>query len=533
LKLRKQKTVDGSTLVERKSWWILGLAIFVIVCFGLTVPGLYLGLIRSGFLGDHVPTGQTALLTGLIGLTVLFCLYMLNQQAQLVRMRRKMHQDEMELEESRGRLAEVTSLFQLGTTLHMDLPLETIAEITVRRIASSLHCQDVSLFLVQPETRSLVCKASFGLTQRAVEPDVPFGAGALGWAAGHREPILMRAGEKEARFAAFFESHADAGSVLLLPVTVERRCIAVIQASRSNTAEPFRLEHRDIGQLFADSVAPVVDRAQATQRLKQAEAAAGTAPSPMEESASGAFRDVFLTAVGTELKSPLTTIVAYSEVLDQNEGKMTPAMRREFSARLKDEGARMMALVDDVLDLVRLELGRYLLDLRLANVNQIARSAVESVKPLAETKGVALDLDLDGSIPDQHVDPAKLRQAVLHLLRNAIRFTPGRTRVRLTTLLSNDGVRIEVKDAGPAVPPEASNAVFELESLGEEYGKRCKDGRGFGLHLTRRFVELHGGQVGAGTSTDGGATFWIRLPRGEDLSSLIGSDPFLEEIAKS
>ena len=528
----KARVTSSTSQYDRKSWWILGLAIFIIVCFSLTVPALYLGLVRSGFLGDRVPTGEGALLVGLTGLSVLFCLYMLHQQSQLLQMRRKIHQDEMELEESKGRLAEVTSLFQLGTTLNMDLPLETVSEITVRRVAGSLHCHDVTLFLLQPESRSLSSKASFGLTQRAPEPNVPLGEGAIGWSAGHREPILMRAAEKESRFAQFFDSHPDVGSVLILPVTVERRCVAVIQACRAKTADPFRLEHRDIGQLFADSVAPVLDRAQATLRVQQAAAAAGNAPSPAEESVAGAFRDVFLTSAGTELKSPLTTIVAFSEVLDQNDGKMTPAMRREFSARLRDEAQRMMALVDDVLDLVRLELGRYLLDLHLANVNQIARAALDQIKPMAESKGIALDLDLDGSIPDQHVDPTKLRQAVLHLLRNAVRFAPSRTRVRVISLLDSEGVRVEVRDMGPPVPPEASSAVFELESVGDQFGKRCKAGRGFGLHLTRRFVELHGGQVGAGTSADGGATFWIRLPRGEDLTSLIGSDPFLEEIAK-
>jgi signal transduction histidine kinase len=517
---------------DRKTWWLLGLAIFIIFGFCVTVPSLYVALARSGFLGDLLSPSAGPLLIGLIGLTALYCLLMIRQQSQINRIRRSMLVDQMELEQSRGRLAELTSLFQLGNTLHMDLPLETILEITVRRLASTLHSHDVSLFLYDPTSRKLPCKATFGLTARGAEPEVTVGEGAVGWVARHHEPILMRVTDKEARFAKFFESHPDAGSVLLLPVAVEKRCVAVLQVCRALKAEPFRLEHRDIGQLFADNVAAVIDRAQAMVRIRQTAAAAGTEPPPTAESATGPFRDLFLTTATSELKTPLATIVAYSEVLDQNEGKMTPAMRKEFSDRLRDEAQRTMVLVDDVLDLVRLEMGRYLLDLHFTGVNQIARAAIDLAKPMAEARGITMDADLDPAIPDQHLDPAKLRQSILHLLRNAVRLSPAKGRVRLKTSINEQGIQVEVHDAGPSIPAEAAASVFELESVGERHGKRCGDGMGFGLHLARRFVELHGGQVGAGPSPEGGATFWLVLPRGEDLSSLIGSDSFAEDLAK-
>ena len=516
---------------DRKTWWLLGLAIFIIVGFCITVPTLYVALARSGFLGDMLPPSTGPLLIGLVGLTAIYCLLMIRQQSQINRIRRSMLVDQMELEQSRGRLAELTSLFQLGNTLHMDLPLETILEITVRRLASTLHSHDVSLFLHDPATRKLSCEATFGLTARGPEPDVTMGEGAVGWVARHHEPILMKATDKEARFAEFFQSHPDAGSVLVLPVTAEKRCVAVLQVCRAPKAEPFRLEHRDIGQLFADNVAAVIDRAQAMVRIRQTALAAGNEPPPAAESATGPFRDVFLTAATSELKSPLSTIVAYSEVLDQNEGKMTPAMRKEFSDRLRNEAQRTMVLVDDVLDLVRLEMGRYLLDLHFTGVNQIARAAIDLAKPMADARGIAIDADLDPAIPDQHLDPAKLRQSILHLLRNAIRLSPAKGRVRLKTALNDQGVQVEVQDAGPSIPAESAESVFELESIAEHHSKRCGDGMGFGLHLTRRFVELHGGQVGAGPSPEGGAIFWFILPRGDDLTSLIGADPFAGELS--
>ena len=516
---------------DRKTWWLLGLAIFMIVGFCVTVPTLFVALYKSGYLQDRLPVGFPFLLIGLIGLTVLFCLLMIHQQSQINRIRHRMMADQMELEQARGRLAELTSLFQLGNTLHMELPLDTVLEITVRRLASTLHSHDACIFLFDPAARTLSCKATFGLRGKGAESDVDYGEGPVGWVARHKEAIVMRAGEKGARFSEFFATHPDAGSVLLLPLVHEKRCVAVLQVCRPAKADPFRVEHRDIGQLFAENIGAVIDRAQTMVRIRQTAAAA--APAAPTESETSAFRDVFLTAASSELKSPLTTIVAYAEVLDQNDAGMTPAMRREFASRLRGEAQRIMTLVDDVLDLVRLELGRYLLDLHFSNVNPITRAALETVQPLADSRGVAVDLDLDAAIPDQHLDPTKLKQSVLALLRNAVRFSPAKGRIRLRTSLDVEGVLIEIRDQGPPIPAEASNAVFELESIGEGYGRRCRDGHGLGLHLTRRFVELHGGSVGSGPSPEGGATFWIRLPKGEDLSSLFGSAPYVEELARS
>jgi signal transduction histidine kinase len=340
----------------------------------------------------------------------------------------------------------------------------------------------------------------------------------------------MRSTDKEARFAKFFAAHADAGSVLMLPVHVEKRCVAVLQVCRAQKAEPFRLEHRDIGQLFADNVAPVIDRAQAVARIRQTAAAAEATPH-VYEGAMGSFRDVFLSTAAAELKAPLSTIVAYTEVLDQNDGKLTPATRLEFSDRLRSEAQRTMAIVDDVLDLVRLELGRYLLDLHRGNVNQIARTALELATPTAVARGVTIDVDLDPDIPDQHLDPAKLHQSVFHLLRNAIRLSPSKGRVRLATALLEKHVRIEVQDSGPAAPADGSGGAFDLERIGAPDDKRSADGMGFGLLLARRFVELHGGKAGADPAPEGGAIFWFQLPRGEDLTTLIGTDPFVEDLA--
>lgn len=516
--------------VDRQTWGMLGLIIFVILGFAVTVQALFVSIVDSGYLGERLPVGGWILLIGLVGLTLIFCLYVVRQQSEINRFRGRLMAEQMELEQSRVRLGELTSLFQLGSSLHMELSLETILEIIVQRVASTLHSHDVSIFLYDPDTKTLKCMAEFGLAPKEPEVDVTLGDGAVGWAARHREPILMQANEREARFAEHFMAHPDAGSALILPVTVEGRCVAVLQVHRAGKAEPFRLEHRDIGKLFADNVGAVIDRALVVTKLEKR--AADLKPAAGAQARQTlTFQDSFLSAAENELKNPITAILAYAEVLDQNDKRMTSPMRHEFTARLRDETQRLLEMVDDVLDLARLETGRFLLDLRVENVNKVARAALDTVRPLAAGKQIELEVKLDEKVPDQHMDMMKVKQAMLHLLRNAIRFSPAKGWITLSTWLGDDHVRIEVRDSGPSVEPEAASMVFDLDGQITTTSRRVKDGLGFGLHLTKRFVELHGGQVGVEPGPSGmGVVFWIRLPRGDGKESVIGKDPFLEQL---
>lgn len=519
--------------IDSRIWWLFGLSITLILALSATIPLLVLSLVRSGMLdGFFTADGGFSMVTGLLGLTILFSMTLVHQVTQVNKARRRMIQDQMDLEQSKCRLAELTSLFQLDNSLHMGLPIQTILEITVRRIGSTLHAHEVDIFLLSRETKSLQCAASSGLAPRPPQADVPIDEGPIGWCARHREPILLVAGARGATFAEYLASRAGAGSILLLPILAEKRCIGVLQVARSSSSDGFRTEHRDLAQLFADNIGPVIERARGDASLRQNTAAAAANPSAAGASVAGPFQDSLLQSAGHELKSPLTSIIAYAEVLDQSDTRMTLAMRAEFSGRVRTEAQRLMGLVDDVLDLVRLELGRYVLELRIGRVNDVVQEAVDAVRSLAAEKGIVVEASLDEKIPSQHLDPAKLRHSVMHLLRNAIGFAPARSRVTITTAMGDGNVRITVLDQGPMVDAVNPAEIFEIDVVARNEQKRAKNGVGFGLHLTKRFVELHGGSVGAGASPDGGSMLWIQLPWNSDLSSLVGEDSFVEELTQ-
>ena len=518
--------------IESKTWWLIGLSILIILGFSVTIPLLLLSLVRAGVLEGVLPSdGGFSLVVGLLGLAAVFSLNLVYQQTQIDKMRRRMIQDQLDLEQSKSRLAELTSLFQLGNSLHLDLPLQTILEITVRRIGSTLHAHDVDAFLFSRETKSLHCAASNGLAPRPPQPEVPYGEGPVGWCARHRQPIFLVAGEKGVPFAEFLAAQADTGSILFVPVRADKVCVGVLQISRSATAEPFRAEHRDVAQLFADNVGPLIERARGAAVLRQNTAAVASAPPPVDTSVGSSFQDSLLHNAGQVLKSPLTTILAYSEVLNQNDKRLTPAMRSEFSARVRTEAHRTISLVDDVIDLVRLELGRYVLELRVGNVNDVVKEAVEAVQFFSAPKEIVVEVSLDEKIPSQHLDLGKLRHSVIHLLRNAIRYSPAKSRVGIATKRGETEIRIEVLDRGPGIDAVDCLELFELDVAARNEEKR-PIGVGIGLHLMKRFVELQGGTVGAAPSANGGSLFWIELPWSNDLSTLVGEGTFAEELTR-
>ena len=151
--------------IESKTWWLIGLSILMILGFSVTIPLLLLSMVKAGILQGVLPSdGGFSVVVGLLGLAAVFSLNLIYQQTQINAMRRRMVQNQVDLEQSKSRFAELTSLFQLGSSLHMELPLQTILEIAVRRVASTLHAHDVDLFLLSRETKSLHCASSFGLT---------------------------------------------------------------------------------------------------------------------------------------------------------------------------------------------------------------------------------------------------------------------------------------------------------------------------------------------------------------------------------
>src|SRR5262249_28317816 len=153
-------------------------------------------------------------------------------------------------------------------------------------------------------------------------------------------------------------------------------------------------------------------------------------------------------------KTPLTSVIAYAELLDDNDTSLTHEQRREFLARLRAEAERLLALIDEILDLTRLESGKLVLKRGTLPLNEVAQSALETTGAFAARHRIRLDHQLGDGLPPVSVDEVKIRQVVTNLLVNAIKFSPEGGTVSLRTDRDGDWITLEVADEGPGVPPE-------------------------------------------------------------------------------
>jgi signal transduction histidine kinase len=266
--------------------------------------------------------------------------------------------------------------------------------------------------------------------------------------------------------------------------------------------------------MFAEHVGTVIQRAEHAEKLERRTHDLEQVNADLNE--MNKMKDVFLSTASHELKTPLTSVIAYAELLNDHNERLSNEDRLEFVGRLRAEASRLMGLIEDILDLTRLETGKVELKLQPLPLNQLARSAVETARPLADQSGVAIVEDYDASVDTASIDEVKLRQAVVNLIVNAVKFSPEGGSVTVRTRVTEDGRRIEVADQGPGVAPDEISRIFALFGQSRRKGSRKPGGLGIGLHLVKRVVEMHQGTVGVDSRVGQGSLFWIQLPAAVD-----------------
>jgi signal transduction histidine kinase len=284
----------------------------------------------------------------------------------------------------------------------------------------------------------------------------------------------------------------------------------VLNVNRINHTEHFGEHHLDVLRVFAEHIAAVIDRADVLERMGRR--ARELEADNEKLSDLNRMKDVFLGTASHELKTPLTSVIAYAELIDDHEGKLSRDQAREFVGRLRGEAQRLLGLIEDILDLSRLESGKFALKPRRLDIAEVVRGAVETTRTMAQKYGVAVQADTQADLPLLSIDEVKIRQVLVNLIVNAIKFSPRETPVVLRARLDGTYVRVEVTDRGPGITPDTATHIFELfgQSVPEDADSR--GGLGIGLHLVKRITELHGGHVGLNSRPGEGSTFWVRLP---------------------
>ncbi len=249
------------------------------------------------------------------------------------------------------------------------------------------------------------------------------------------------------------------------------------------------------------------------ERGSQALAAANEALSLQNREVQRANRlkSEFLASMSHELRTPLNTILGFSELLSEESAGSLNDKQKRFVTHIQRDAHHLLELINDILDLSKIEAGRLELNLENFPMAVPAAEVLTSIRPLAASKSVTLDSDLDTTLI-LNADRVRFKEILYNLLSNAIKFTPSGGRVFVESSTGNGSVCIVVGDTGIGIAPEDQEAIFESFRQASATTKGVREGTGLGLAITKRLVEQHGGKVWVESELGKGSRFYVAFP---------------------
>jgi len=302
-------------------------------------------------------------------------------------------------------------------------------------------------------------------------------------------------------FAASTARQRGAGSMLVVPLLREQEAVGVISLARE-VVGPFSLQQIEVLQTFADQAVIAIENVRLFKELEEAN---------RQLEAASQHKSEFLANMSHELRTPLNAIIGFSEVLGERMFGELNEKQEEYLKDIHASGTHLLSLINDILDLSKIEAGRMELELADFDLPQALDSALTLVRERAGRRGIALHTSINEQLGQVRADERKIRQVVLNLLSNAIKFTPEGGRIEVRAVPVDGSVEVSVSDTGVGIAPEDQEAVFEeFRQVGASTVKH--EGTGLGLALSRKFVELHGGRIWVKSQAGAGSTFTFSIP---------------------
>ncbi len=291
-------------------------------------------------------------------------------------------------------------------------------------------------------------------------------------------------------------------SIALAPMLWEDRGIGTIQVTR-DPPQAFSDKELALLKTFADQAVIAIQNARLFREIQA---------KSRELELANKHKSEFLANMSHELRTPLNAIIGFSEVLSEKMFGEVNEKQLEYLLDIHSSGHHLLSLINDILDLSKIEAGRMELDLATTNLPMLLDNCTTLVRERASRQGLTLALDVEEGLGDWVADIRKLKQVVINLLSNAVKFTPAGGKVTLRARRLENAVEIAVVDTGVGIAADQQALVFEeFRQAGGDY-LRKSEGTGLGLSLAKRFVELHGGTMRVESAPGRGSTFAFILP---------------------
>ena len=291
-------------------------------------------------------------------------------------------------------------------------------------------------------------------------------------------------------------------SALIVPLIAEGTCIGGLSVNHAREG-PFSEKEIAAMRIFADQAVIAIENVRLFNEIRE---------KSRQLEIANKHKSEFLANMSHELRTPLNAIIGFSEVLNDRMFGDLNDDQGEFVRDIHESGKHLLSLINDILDLSKVEAGRMELVPGEFEIGAAIDNAITLVKERASRHRIGLSYEIGPELRIVVADERKLKQILLNLLSNAVKFTPEGGKVRVTARRLGDGFEIAVSDTGVGIAPEDQEAVFEeFRQVGRDYIRKA-EGTGLGLALARKFVELHGGRIRLESEVGKGSTFTFHVP---------------------
>jgi signal transduction histidine kinase len=402
----------------------------------------------------------------------------------------------------------LTALGEVSQVLSSTLDLDTVLTTIVNRAVHLSGADGGQIFEYDEVAEEFQPRASNEVEEVVAATQhtrLRKGEGAVGRMAVTREAIqipdiaLEGAYESRARGALL---RSGRHALLAVPLLSEEHIVGGLVISR-NAAGAFPVEVVELLKTFATQSALAIQNARLFREI---------ADKSRQLEAASRHKSEFLANMSHELRTPLNAVIGFSEVLLQRMFGELNAKQDEYLKDIYASGQHLLSLINDILDLSKIEAGRMELAPAPFHLPTALENAVTLVKERAGRHGIVLQVDIDPQLGELVGDERKVKQVLLNLLSNAVKFTPEGGQISLKAGRRNGEVEIAVSDTGIGIAPEDQAAIFEeFRQVGSDETRK-QEGTGLGLTLAKKFVELHGGRIWVESEPGRGSTFTFRLP---------------------
>jgi signal transduction histidine kinase len=416
---------------------------------------------------------------------------------------------EMRTRELAQSVEELRALGEVSQAVNSTLDLQTVLDTIVAKAVQLSATDAGTIFVFNEAAGHFEVRANYGMPEELIGTLQQHHAQQSDWlarATALREPVQdadLRNPSVLPQVESLQKIVLEAGYLarIFIPLLGADRIVGALVVRRKAAGE-FPKSTIDLLQTFAAQSVLAIQNARLFNEIQV---------KSNELEVASQHKSQFLANMSHELRTPLNAILGYTElVLDSIYGDV-PERMRSVLERVQSNGKHLLGLINDVLDLSKIEAGQLKLSLEDYSIRDVVHSVFSVVEPLAEEKHLALKVELPNDLPVAHGDERRLTQVLLNLVGNAIKFTDA-GEVVIRAAASNGQYTLSVQDTGPGISPSDQVKIFEEFQQADASTTKAKGGTGLGLSIAKRIINLHGGCIRVSSELGSGSTFFIDVP---------------------